>query len=1557
MAMELEHSFTVPVPPDRAWDFLLDVAKVAPSMPGAVVESIAGDDVAGRLKVKVGPVSLTYKGTARFKDRDRANRSVLVEASGKEMRGAGTASATVRAVLRPENGSGAEADATLVTVYTTLNVTGRPAQFGRGVLAEVASRLIDKFADNLAQQLGDETHRKAKLGTRLLTATPGTRSAGRAVSIGVEQFRDPYERLTFAPELVGELGEALFALGFETTVRAEAKLDSADLGAAIREHLSWADAEGVLIVHVLTHGHAADGDASIYLLGSDGAPHETTDVAHWLTSLSNVSDRPLTLFLLDLCQAGVAARLPWQAQAKGPVRGWVIAASRGDRPAYDGRFTRAVTNVLRALAEGQLDIDSVIRHVPMDTIARAIRREVNRLATAEDAYPQQVTASLIDISTDVPDLPFFPNPAYNDSRRTQLRAELDPGLLPFLDDLDEGLDARHFVERAAGAGPLPEVAWDLIGCFTGRAEELRSLSPWLSGEGDGPLRVVTGSPGVGKSALLGVLVCAAHPLLREQTRPVWGRVAQRPLLLADLAAVHARRRGVAAITQSLSRQLGLAATDIPADLVTAITEMARRPVIVVDAVDEAENGVNLMNGFLLPLAMARRDDGTSAVRLLVGVRPYDEFAPMLEAAQAAGGYVDLDDVPAQVLEDDLHQYVTDLLRAQPRYRRNGAVVGAFAAEVARVLSEQQSEHREWGEFLVAGLYTRHLLTTRPEPPTNPAEAGRLGSRVPRTLPEVLELDLDAHPAGSLLRQVIIVLAHAYGQGMPLTVLTRLAATSEIEPTTEAVQQALQSGRFYLRQSTDTDGSTLYRLFHQGLADYLRNRPLPGILARLLSALGPEDARNWQAAEPYVLRHALQHATDARDAATVLNDAGFLLQLDSAMLLPALTGLLGDVYRVSLDTSTPRRQVNRATLALNAVRAGMTDLADAIATAPGESPLAWRPRWSIGKLDTRTTGLRDSAVIAGGPDGTVRVWDLAIHQPLGEPITGHEGAIAALALGELNGQLIAVTGGQDGTIRVWDLAIHQPLGEPITGHEGAVAALALGDPNGQLIAVTGGQDGTIRVWDLATHQPLGKPIYGDRGPVATVALGELKRQTVAVTGMKDGTIRVWDLATHQPLGKSDWSQGHRGMISALVLGERNGRPVAVTGARAGTIRVWDLATCRVLGDPIPGHRGTVATLALGELKRQTVAVTGGQDGTIRVWDLATHQPLGEPITGHQGAVAALALGDPNGQTVAVTGGQDGTIRVWDLATHQPLGEPITGHKGAVAALALGELKGQTVAVTGGRDGTIRAWNLATHQPLGEPMYGDRGPIYLSIIANPSASDPERADQIRSINAFVRPTSGGDSPVIRSLAVTKITVGTIAVLGGESSIAYVIDIATGRIIHRTSNIEHQVTTAITCSQIAGQAMATLAGNNGNELVLDLHSGEAIKVGNVSPLPFTRRTLHTSDLIVIDGSLIEVTGEMDGAITVRADTSKLKLTEQHVGAVTAVTCMHISDHPMAFTGGHDGMVRVWDLISMRLMAVIDVVSPVFDIAATGDGDLLVGAGGEVTAFRAGGLPEHLG
>ena len=161
--MDLEHSFIIPVPPEQAWQALLDVEQVAPCMPGATVNGFDGEVISGKIKIKVGPVQMTYAGKARFTEKDEATKTVVLEASGKETRGSGTASATIRSSLQDENGQ------TRVLVRTTMTVTGRPAQFGRGVMAEVGGRIIGKFATNLAAELSGEG-----------AAAPAAASAGEA---------------------------------------------------------------------------------------------------------------------------------------------------------------------------------------------------------------------------------------------------------------------------------------------------------------------------------------------------------------------------------------------------------------------------------------------------------------------------------------------------------------------------------------------------------------------------------------------------------------------------------------------------------------------------------------------------------------------------------------------------------------------------------------------------------------------------------------------------------------------------------------------------------------------------------------------------------------------------------------------------------------------------------------------------------------------------------------------------------------------------------------------------------------------------------------------------------------------------------------------------------------------------------------------------------------------------------------------------------------------------------------------------------------------------------
>ncbi|MFA3836430.1 SRPBCC family protein [Streptomyces aureus] len=144
--MRLDHSFTVPAAPDDAWKLFLDLGRVAPCMPGAVLDTLDGDAFTGRVKVKVGAVQMSYRGEGTV-TRDESGRSMVLDLSGSETRGAGTASATVTASLA------ADPAGTRVRVSTDLDITGRPAQFGRGIMTEVGDRIVRQFADRLEELL------------------------------------------------------------------------------------------------------------------------------------------------------------------------------------------------------------------------------------------------------------------------------------------------------------------------------------------------------------------------------------------------------------------------------------------------------------------------------------------------------------------------------------------------------------------------------------------------------------------------------------------------------------------------------------------------------------------------------------------------------------------------------------------------------------------------------------------------------------------------------------------------------------------------------------------------------------------------------------------------------------------------------------------------------------------------------------------------------------------------------------------------------------------------------------------------------------------------------------------------------------------------------------------------------------------------------------------------------------------------------------------------------------------------------------------------------------
>jgi carbon monoxide dehydrogenase subunit G len=178
--MELAHEFTVNTPIDRAWAVLTDVERIAPCMPGAELTEVDGDTYHGLVKVKVGPITAQYKGTASFVEKDGAAHRAVLKAAGRDARGQGNASATVTAVMTEQ------ADGTRVTIATNMTVSGRVAQFGRGVMADVTAKLLQQFVSNLEANVlaPDGKGEAASAGDApgLAGAAPATDAAGAAAA-------------------------------------------------------------------------------------------------------------------------------------------------------------------------------------------------------------------------------------------------------------------------------------------------------------------------------------------------------------------------------------------------------------------------------------------------------------------------------------------------------------------------------------------------------------------------------------------------------------------------------------------------------------------------------------------------------------------------------------------------------------------------------------------------------------------------------------------------------------------------------------------------------------------------------------------------------------------------------------------------------------------------------------------------------------------------------------------------------------------------------------------------------------------------------------------------------------------------------------------------------------------------------------------------------------------------------------------------------------------------------------------------------------------------------
>ncbi|MFD4652248.1 AAA family ATPase [Streptomyces sp. NPDC058441] len=1099
-----------------------------------------------------------------------------------------------------------------------------------------------------------------------------------------------------------------------------------------------------LIVHFSGHGESQAG--SLYLAVRDSRRGErlraTSVEVEALVKDAQAASSPV-LFLLDVCQAGQAVteqlvrdlvlttRGSRRVQAPGV---WVVGACAADETTQQAVFSRATTTVLRRLAEGMLDVSPGLEFVPVETFAAEVAREVAR----SGGLGQSVVRTPTDLAlVDVPG--FFPNPSFAPDAPSRFLTGVSMALKQLALAVDPGIDLLHFATRAAGNKRVD------VCQFSGRAAQLEHIGQWLddSGEHRERLLVVTGGPGTGKSALLGVTACLLHPELLPLRRQLRARLPGfDPRPEGRLVAVHARQLTTGKIIQSLCRQLSSSAPGAgpghegapeESGLKSAgdarlgidglaVLARAKGPVtIVLDALDEASDPAEVVRDLIAPLVGIGEHEGVPGCRVMVGTRPWWEMLEELHDATASnvGALLTLDpvtDTDRKTLSQDLTEYLGQLLDEY------------YPVTTPRAVAERLAADAQTGAFLIASLFADHL--TQQAVIGHPLSDDDIRMGLPCTITEVFDLHTQSLAADDQwFLTVLHILGQARGLGMPLDLLhqaavlahTATGADTDLYRTQEDTHRVVVKAAFYLRTAPDTDHHLLYRYFHQALNDHTATAVDPVIVYQALLASVPHSAdgrRQWECAHPYLKRHAADHALAAGvpHLDQLLSDPGFLVHADPDGLMPYLHHAASDtavhyahIYRSTLPQHPRREDVSsrRGLLAVDAAAWHHPALAAALAQATladGIQPA--RPVWATNSSahPARLHPLEGAGGSAGAISavasphapalavahhrGQLCVWDLETGKQL-RNLDQSARALATVALPDGRTVALASSGG---SAQVWDIGTGTRM-STLTGTVEALTALAL--PSGGALALT--TDGTrARVWNLVTGQH--QRFLSTRGRFGTALAAVVAPDGRALGITVDLTHKalVWDLETGRHLMTLNGHGAKVRTVAAVALPD--GRAFAVTTSIGGPAIVWDLLTgkehCRLHGLA----SAVLSTAAVVTADGQAFAVTADRTRSAAVWDLITGRRITTLASRHRAVDAVTAVALPDGRALAITTDRGGPATVWDLASSTHRRRPLPGHTSLVLSILTTTLPdGRNITLTSG-DRVTFVWDIDTGELL-------------------------------------------------------------------------------------------------------------------------------------------------------------------------------------------------------------------------------------------------------------------
>jgi WD40 repeat protein/transcriptional regulator with XRE-family HTH domain len=322
---------------------------------------------------------------------------------------------------------------------------------------------------------------------------------------------------------------------------------------------------------------------------------------------------------------------------------------------------------------------------------------------------------------------------------------------------------------------------------------------------------------------------------------------------------------------------------------------------------------------------------------------------------------------------------------------------------------------------------------------------------------------------------------------------------------------------------------------------------------------------------------------------------------------------------------------------------------------------------------------DGMLATAGADGTVRLWDPRLGEPVGPPIRTHTGTLTEILFGGHGTRFVTV--GEAGS-QLWDTSTRRPVGAGL----GRTASLLFSTTSARL--ATSGSDGTVRLWDSGTGLPVGEPLPGSTDSPAMEFGG---RVPLLATGNRRNSVQLWDARTGQPLGEP-LAAGPGPALS--ITFSPDGSQLAVRG-RDGLVRLWDPRNHRLVGRPLAASAVPDAAVVFSPDSK--LLALGGDDGTVGLWHADTAQSAGRLPIG-QSTVENVVF-SPVGHLLAIAG-DDSTVTLWHADTARRAGRLSTGSAGEVVFSGDGE----RLATLDGITETVRLWDPRTARAIGGPLAG-------------------------------------------------------------------------------------------------------------------------------------------------------------------------------------------------------------------------------------------------------------